>query len=101
MNAVVNTPAAPQAMKSNQAVVIGKVESKRKHDKFTYTVVLLAAPDPYTRPDVLEVRSRQSIGDVGEQVKCLVTLGGFKRKPFQTEDGRTVQTVSVMLDAVE
>lgn len=89
-----------------QVTVKGRVDARHRHDKTTYTRVLTPAPDPYSRPQTVEIRSKGSLGQVGEEVVVQAVLGGYSRKPFRTTDKETGETVMVTpvdltLDAVE
>jgi len=89
-----------------QVMVHGRVEASRTHDGVRYTRILTPAPDAYSRPQTVEVRSKQPFGAKGDEVKVLAQLGGYTRKPFETKDKSTgeifkVTPVDMTLDAVE
>lgn len=75
--------------------VRGRVDGTRLHDKTRYTRILTPAPDPYSRPQIVEVRSKSSIGAKGDDVNIWAILGGFTRKPFKTTDKDTGEILSV------
>lgn len=106
MNAVA-TPAATTAKTiPMQVLVRGRIDAVRRHDKITYTRIITPAPDPYSRPQTVEVRSRQRLGQPGDEVDQLATLGGYARRPFPSTDKATGETtmvtpVDMTLDAVE
>lgn len=90
----------------NQATVKGKVTDRRRHEKSFFTRILTPAPDPYSRPQTLEIRSKATLGQVGDEVVVAVQLGGYTRKPFRFTDKETGETTMVTpvdhtLDAVE
>lgn len=96
----------PQTIKPMQVMVLGRVENVRLHDGTRYTRVITPAPDPYSRPQTVEIRSKQPLGPKGEEVKVLAVLGGFTRKPFNATDNATgeiskVTPVDMTLVAVE
>lgn len=101
------TPSNPTRLPIYMQVhVRGRVDARRRHDKTTYTRVITPAPDPYSRPQIVEIRSKGSLGQVGEEVIQLCTLGGYSRKPFASTDKETGETsmvtpVDLTLDAVE
>jgi hypothetical protein len=71
-----------------------------------YTRIVTPAPDPYSRPQTVEVRSRQRLGQAGEEVTVQAQLGGYTRKPFRSTDKETGETtmvtpVDLTLDAIE
>lgn len=79
----------------NQAVIQGKILSKRKIDTqqglLYLTLLRLPAPDEYTSPATIELRSRDPLGDVGENYQCRVQLGGvqnnYETKTVDKETG--------------
>ena len=106
MNAVA-TPAATTAKTiPMQVLVRGRIDAVRRHDKTTYTRIITPAPDPYSRPQTVEVRSKQRFGPPGEEIDQLGILGGYARKPFRITDKETGETtmvnpIDMTLDAVE
>ena len=106
MNAVA-TPAATTAKTiPMQVLVRGRIDAVRRHDKTIYTRIITPAPDPYSRPQTVEIRSKQRLGQPGDEVAQLATLGGYARKPFRSTDKETGETtmvtpVDMTLDAVE
>ena len=106
MNAVA-TPAATTAKTiPMQVLVRGRIDAVRRHDKTTYTRIITPAPDPYSRPQTVEIRSKQRLGQPGDQVTQLGFLGGYARKPFRITDKETGETTTVILvehivDAIE
>lgn len=89
-----------------QVVIRGRIDAARRHDKTTYTRIVTPAPDPYSRPQTVEVRSRQRLGQTGDEITVQAQLGGYTRKPFRSTDKETgevtmVTPVDLTLDAVE
>lgn len=110
MNAVVEnlTPATKngRAVIAMQVTVKGRVDASRRHEQTRYTRILTPAPDAYSRPQTVEVRSKQKLGDIGEEITVLAQLGGYTRKAFRSVDKDTGETsmvtpVDLTLDAVE
>ena len=109
MNAPVATLSAAQgarALPPMQVTIKGRIDARRRHDKTTYTRIVTPAPDPYSRPQTVEVRSRASLGQVGDEVTVTAILGGYTRKPFRSTDKDTgeqvmVTPVDLTLDALE
>ncbi|MBL8357298.1 MAG: single-stranded DNA-binding protein [Delftia acidovorans] len=100
--------ASPASGKLNvmQVVVRGRIDASRKHDKTRYTRIVTPAPDPYSRPQTVEIRSKQSLGSQGDEITVVAQLGGFTRKPFRSTNQETGETVMVTpvdltLDAIE
>lgn len=89
-----------------QVTVKGRVDASRRHEQTRYTRILTPAPDAYSRPQTVEVRSKQKLGDIGEEITVLAQLGGYTRKAFRSVDKETGETsmvtpVDLTLDAVE
>ena len=104
------TPASDTAaiakLKPMQALMRGRVEESRRHGAVTYTRVITPAADAYSRPQTVEIRSKQPLGPKGEEIKVVAALGGFTRKPFRATDKTTGETmmvtpVDMTLDAIE
>ena len=106
LNAVDGKKGAADAV-VGQVLVKGRVEAVRRFDGTRYTRMVMAAPDAYSRPQVVEVRSKGKVADaVGEEVSVICRLGGFTRKPFRVTDKDTGETsmvtpVDMTLDLVE
>ena len=90
-----------------QVLVKGRLEATRRYEGVRYTRLVMAAPDAYSRPQVVEIRSKGKLGDqAGEEVTVTCRLGGFTRKPFRVTDKDTGETslvtpVDMTLDLVE
>lgn len=89
-----------------QVLIRGRVEATRRFDKTRYTRIVTPAPDPYSRPQTVEIRSKASIGQAGDEITVLAMLGGYSRKPFRATDKETgevstITPVDLTLDAIE
>ncbi|QUP53867.1 single-stranded DNA-binding protein [Ralstonia syzygii] len=94
------------SIKPMQVFVRGRIEQIRSHDGTRYTRIMTPAPDAYSRPQIVEVRGRQKLGERGDEVTVLCSLGGYQRKPYQfknrdTGEVVTVTPVDMTLDVVE
>ena len=103
MNTTVSAPAQTPTMRVS---IKGKIDASRRHGEHRYTRILTPAPDAYSRPQVIEVRSKGQIGTKGEEVSVTAVLGGYTRKPFKSVDKESgeitmVTPVDLTLDAVE
>ncbi len=101
MNAAVSplpSPGAATRLGPMDVFVKGKVDAVRRHGQVTYTRVVTPAPDPYSRPQLLEVRSKARFGQAGEEVQVVCKLGGFSRKPFKSTDADGVITMVTPID---
>ena len=107
-----NAPATPSPTQGTRAPVLmqvnirGRIDASRRHDKTTYTRIVTPAPDPYSRPQTVEVRSKQRLGQAGDEITVQAQLGGYTRKPFRSTDKDTGETtmvtpVDLTLDAIE
>ncbi|WP_054073502.1 hypothetical protein [Comamonas testosteroni] len=93
-------------MKVMQVMIRGRIDASRTHEKTRYTRIVTPAPDPYSRPQTVEIRSKSQLGAKGEEVTVLAQLGGFTRKPFRSTDKESgeitlVTPVDLTLDAIE
>ena len=94
MNTAVAAPVDGK-MKVMQVMVRGRIDASRTHEKTRYTRIVTPAPDPYSRPQTVEIRSKSQLGAKGEEVTVLAQLGGFTRKPFRSTDKETGEVTSV------
>lgn len=104
----VDTASPKQGIKPTfmQVTIRGKIDARRRHDKTVYTRIVTPAPDPYSRPQTIEVRSKGALGQVGDEITVQAQLGGFTRKAFRSTDKETGETtmvtpVDLTLDAIE
>lgn len=79
-----------------RVLVLGRIESSRVHDGKRLTHVMTPAADAYSRPQLLEIRSKGKLGDKGEEISVSCVLGGYQRKAYQAKDKNTgeIQTVN-------
>lgn len=89
-----------------QVLVVGKVTRSRRFEQFFYTTVICPAPDPYSKPAVIEIRSKQRLGERDEEIRVTAELGGFEGRSYQVTDKetgerRTLIPVNHFLNAVE
>ncbi len=66
-----------------QVLVNGRIEAVRRYEGKVYTHVLTPAPDQYTRPQLVEVRSPKRLGEKHDEISVTCVLGGYQRKPYQ------------------
>lgn len=110
MNAAVQQmPAVAGAgLKKGEALISGRIVSVRaintQNGRQWLTLVKLPAPDEFTSPQTLEVRSKDKPGAPGEDLHCKVRLGGWPRsyeaKDRDTGELTTVRTAEVRLEIV-
>jgi hypothetical protein len=91
---------------SMRVMVRGRIEGSKLFDGKRYTQIMTPAADAYSRPQLVEIRSKQKLGDKGDEVTVHATLGGYQRKAYQVKDKDTGEVVTVVpvehtLDLVE
>lgn len=89
-----------------QVSVTGKILRVRRHEQKTYTVIVCAAADQYSQPEVVEIRSDRRFGDKEEVVTVLCRLGGWQGKAYKVVDKETGERldmipVNLRLDLIE
>ena len=102
MNAVV-TPALKSA---NMVVqVAGRIEAASKYQDTVSTLIKTPAPDSYSHPATIEVRSKARLGSVGEEVVASCRLSGvprrFNRTDKSTGEITAVRTADMYLHVIE
>lgn len=73
----------------------GKILRKRRYDGSTLTSVVMPAVDEYAKPQTVLVRSKSSIGDVGDIITASAQIGGYERKQYEATDKQTGEVVRV------
>ena len=86
--------------------ILGKVEAVRRYENKTYTRVICPAPDLYSKPSVVEIRSSGRIGQRDEEIDAIARLSGYTRKPYRVTDQATgeqstITPVDHTLDLIE
>jgi len=89
-----------------QVLVTGRIEDTHRYDGKTYTRVICPALDAYSKPALVNLRSGKSIGRRGDIVDVVCLLGGYARRPYQTQNKETgelekVTPVEHSLDVIE
>lgn len=103
------TPAAAAASKllPLQTMLIGRIEAVERKEKYRYTRVIAPSDDRFSSPEYFEVRSSgaHQLGQVGDDVRVLCRLRGYKRKPktYTDKNGeiRTFVPMVMSLDLVD
>lgn len=107
MNAVAEKLAPVSAsVRPLSVLIVGKVMRVRRYESFTFTTIICPAKDEYSRPAIVEVRSKNRFGDRDETVRVTCDLGGYERKSYQitdkeTGERKTLVPVEIVLDLVE
>lgn len=92
--------AAPlSAVQKRQAMVVhivGKVEAVRRYEGKSYTRIVCPAPDLYSKPAIVEVRSSNRIGAKDEEVSLDARLSGYPRKMYSVTDKESGEIVKII-----
>lgn len=83
-------------VKPMQVVVVGKIVRVRRYQaQQWFTTIITPAADVYSRPAVVQVRSKSRLGDPDQEVRLTCKLGGYERRSFRMTDRETgeIQTV--------
>ncbi len=94
------SPVDQNKLAINQAVIRGRVIEVKRGESGVFTSIMLPAPDSYTQPQSIEVRSRQLLGKPQEDVTVRVALGGFRRG-YTDKHGEKAYATNITLSAVE
>ncbi len=99
---------ADKMMKNLQVSVTGKFIRARSYDGQFYSTIICPAKDAYSRPSVVEIRSKYRLSaQPDEEIKNLLCeLSGFEGKAYRVTDRdtgeqRQIKPVNHFLDLVE
>lgn len=98
--AVTPLPSDANKLAANQSIVRGRILEVKSNENGCYTVIVLPAPDQYSKPETIEVRSRNRLGRPQDDVTVRVSLGGYRRS-YKNGHGETEYATNVFLRAVE
>lgn len=87
---------ASLAVKAMVVSIVGRLEGSKSYDGKRYTQVMTPAADAYSRPQLVEIRSKGRLGEKGDEISCQCLLGGFQRKAYETKDKQTGEIVKVI-----
>lgn len=90
----VTTMTQTAKLKPGQAIIKGRIEARRRFNNEFYTRLVLPAPDEYTPPAVVEVISKDKLGEIGDDWTGCVRIGG-RRNSFPVTDRDTGERVVV------
>lgn len=104
--AVPTVQSMPTRLSAMQVAIKGRIETSRVYEGNRYTQIMTPAADQYSRPQLVEVRSKSKLGERGDEVTVTAKLGGYARKPYAFTDKQTGERVTLVpvdhtLDAVE
>lgn len=92
-------PVSPSQVAQGVCALSGRIHSQSSYRSQTgrvfVTVVKLPAPDAYSTPQTVELRSAERLGDVGEDWTGRVRVGGYGRTYTKTgPDGESVRVLT-------
>lgn len=102
-----NAPATLAAVKPADMTfnAVGRVEYVTKYqDNFT-TLIKTPAPDAYSHPSSISVRSKARLGAIGDEISVVCRVGGvprvFNRVDKETGEITKVRTTDHFFNALE
>lgn len=98
--AVQEMPNKAPAIAANQAVIRGRIIEVKKTENGCYTALKLPAPDQYTSPQAVEIRSKRLLGRPEEDITVRVHVGGYRRG-YKDKMGEQQYATNVTLNAIE
>lgn len=86
--------------------IVGKITRVRRYEQFFYTTIICPAKDEYSKPSIVEIRSKARFGDVDEKTNIKAELGGYEGKAYTVTDRETGERknlvpVTMFLDLCE
>lgn len=97
---VADLPNKGQSLTANQAVIRGRVIEVKRTESGCFTAIALPAPDAYSHPQSVEVRSKSMLGRPQEDVTVRVVVGGFRRG-YKDKAGDQQYATNITLNAIE
>ena len=84
-----NAPVPLSISKSASMVfhVVGRVEHVAKYQDTVTTLIKTPAPDAYSHPSTIAVRSRARLGAIGDEIEIDCRVGGVPRTFSRTDKG--------------
>ena len=106
MATAIDTKPTPILSQHLMVSIKGKIVRNKRFNGSVLTTVITPAPDEYSRPSYVEIRSKTRLGDIDEEITVSAKLGGFEGRPFTTTDKDTGEQIRVLpvnhtLDLVE
>jgi len=98
MSNPVGSPAP--SLKVNQIVIQGRIEHISKYNDKIEHIVITPAPDPYSKPSLMLVKSNSRLGGVGDEVKVFCVFHGWANN-YKNDDGEPVKGVKGFFAAIE
>lgn len=87
-------------LNANQAIIRGRIIEVKRTENGCYTAIALPAPDQYSHPQAVEVRSARLLGKPQDDITIRVGVGGFRRG-YKDKMGEQAYATNVILQALE
>lgn len=86
--------------------IVGKITRVRRYEQFFYTTIICPAKDEYSKPSIIEIRSKSRFGDTDEKTNIKAELGGYEGKAYTVTDResgerKSLVPVTMFLDLCE
>lgn len=107
MSDPVSLPTAkPTKINFGEVMFRGKVIRVTRYENLFYTQMICPAPDHYSKPQIVEIRSKSGFADLDQEVDVKAKLGGYHGKTYKSTNKdtgvvKTVYPVNLTLDLVE
>ena len=85
---------------ANQSFIRGRITDVNRNENGCYTRITLPAPDQYSSPQSIEVRSKSMLGKPQDDVSVRVSIAGFRRG-YKDKHGEQQYAVNVILVALD
>lgn len=89
-------PSTPQKQAFGIVIVHGRIEEVQRYEGTYRTRIICPAPDSFSSPQKISIRSKTRLGSRDELVTASCRLGGYQRKPYRVTDKETGEQVNVI-----
>lgn len=100
-----NAPATAAKPANMTFIAIGRIESASKYQDSVTTLIKTPAPDAYSHPSTIAVRSKSRLGSAGDEVTVACRIGGvprtFNRTDKETGEVMQVRTADAYFNVIE
>jgi hypothetical protein len=93
-------PSTLPSLKANQMYIVGRLQHVSKFDGNFDNIVVMPAPDAYSKPSFCRVTSKDRLGSAGDDVKVLCAFNGWPNT-YTNKDGEKVQDAKGFFVAIE
>lgn len=85
---------------ANQTFIRGRILEVKRTENAVYSAVTLPAPDSYSKPQIVEVRSARLLGKPNEDIAIRCAINGYRRS-YKDSHGETQYATNMFLVSVE